>query len=108
MLSKNSRSEGAVKHMSKPTPQFSPESIAQIAAIILSQPLNLNHKMTFQDACAKAHNLLVAAQRSNEERAAALAATSPERVAEIKKHAEIIEATGGPKALPHWTEAVND
>jgi hypothetical protein len=56
--------------------QFSPESIAKIAVVILSQPVNLNNKMSFQDACARAYNLLVAAQRSIDERTAALEATS--------------------------------
>jgi hypothetical protein len=59
--------------MSKPTQSFSPEIIAQIAAVILLQPINLAN-MTFQEACARAHNLLVAAARSNAEREAALIA----------------------------------
>jgi hypothetical protein len=64
--------------------QFSPESIAQIAVVILSQPVNLNNKMSFQDACARAYNLLVAAPaldrrtysraRSNEQRLDAMCA----------------------------------
>ena len=45
---------------------FSPEAIAQIAAVILSH----NPDMTFQSACAQSHNLLIAAERSNAERAA--------------------------------------
>lgn len=57
--------------MSKPSQQFSPEVIAQIAVAILSRPVNLAGKMSFQDACAAAHNLLVAASRSCAERAAA-------------------------------------
>jgi hypothetical protein len=59
--------------MPKPSHQFPPESIAQIAVVILSQPLSMTQKMSFQDACTRAHNLLVAAVRSNEERAAAAA-----------------------------------
>jgi hypothetical protein len=60
--------------MSKPSQQFSPEIIAQIAVVILSRPLSMVNKMSFRDACAQAHNLLVAAERSNTERAAALEA----------------------------------
>ncbi|MHB8216252.1 MAG: hypothetical protein ACYDDS_09250 [Candidatus Sulfotelmatobacter sp.] len=58
--------------MSKPShPQFSPEIIAQIAAVIVSQPVNFSRGMSFQDACARAYNLLLAAQRSITEREAA-------------------------------------
>lgn len=60
--------------MSKTPPQpFSPEAvqIASIAAVILLQPANLASGMSYQDACARAYNLLVSAQRSVKERAEA-------------------------------------
>jgi hypothetical protein len=61
--------------MSKPH-QFDPTTIAvaQIAAVILSRPLSMSHKMSFASAAAEAWNLLCAAERSCNERAAALEA----------------------------------
>lgn len=73
MLSKSSSYGKKGETMSTPSKQFSPESIAAIAVVILSRPLSMSGRMTFQDACAQAHNLLVAAVRSNEEREAAAA-----------------------------------
>jgi hypothetical protein len=59
--------------MTPTSPQsFSPEAIAQIAAVILSQPVNMASKMSLSSACRVAHNILVAAERFNAERAAAL------------------------------------
>ena len=62
--------------MSKPSQQFSPESIAQIAVVVLSQPVSQATKMSLSSACRIAHNILVAAERFNAERGAALEATS--------------------------------
>jgi len=53
---------------------FSTEAIAQIAAVVLSQPVSLTTKMSFSSACRIAHNILVAAERFNAERAATLEA----------------------------------
>jgi len=51
---------------------FSPEVIAQIAVVVLSQPVSLASKMSLSTACRIAHNILVAAERFNAERDAAL------------------------------------
>jgi hypothetical protein len=56
--------------------QFSPEAVAvsQIASVILSQPLNMTHNMTYNAACRHAFNLLVAADQFLEQREALVAA----------------------------------
>lgn len=54
---------------------FSTEAVAQIAVVVLSQPLSLSTNMSLSSACRIAHNILVAAERFNAERAAALEAT---------------------------------
>jgi hypothetical protein len=51
---------------------FSPETIAQIAVVVLSQPVNLTTGMSLSSACRVAHNILVAAERFNLERESAL------------------------------------
>jgi hypothetical protein len=60
--------------MSKTHLSFDPQTIAiaQIAVVILSRPEAMSTKMTLQDGCARAYNLLCAAARTIEERAAAL------------------------------------
>jgi hypothetical protein len=51
---------------------FNAETIAQVAATILLQPISLCTGLSYHDACVKAFNLLVAANRVVLERAAAV------------------------------------
>jgi len=59
-----------------PSPKFSPEIIAisQIASVIISQPVNLSTKMTYNTACKMAYHLLVSARDFLEQREALIAA----------------------------------
>jgi len=56
--------------------KFSPETIAiaEIASVIILQPVNLVAKMTYNAACRHAYNLLVAARNYQDERADLIAA----------------------------------
>jgi hypothetical protein len=68
-----------MSHPSKPlafdasVPCFEVETIATIAAILLSQPANLAVNLSYSSACRLAHNLLVAAARFNTERCEVIA-----------------------------------
>jgi hypothetical protein len=56
--------------------KYTPETIAvaEIASVIISQPINLNNKMPYNVACKHAYMLLVAAQQFLEQREALIAA----------------------------------
>jgi hypothetical protein len=65
----------ALKIMSAPATKFTPEqiAIAEIASVIISQPVNLVQKMTYNVACKHAYHLLVSAQQFLEQRDALIA-----------------------------------
>jgi len=56
-----------------PRPQFTPEAIAHVAAVLALQPVNLSPPRPYNQLCRMAFNLLVSAQQFVEQREALIA-----------------------------------